>query len=234
MAVTAPRLVAVVAMAVLGVGAGYGVGEYTQPGVPTPVGQAVPMLDAPAPIPSPTPKKRVAEPNDTEPLDPDRLEYKTKTFTATEDIRSAVTVQVPVGWNMTRPEEDEARYTDPLNQRWIRIEAGTLIQTPPAALMRGRNQNLRTIDPAADLALLSQRDATMTATNGVRLTVSTMAYTYIPDKVPLTRRYVLVRWIAFGESPNTAVEISVTGLPQDKKGLEAILDRATKTVRRKD
>jgi hypothetical protein len=45
---------------------------------------------------------------------------------------------------------------------------------------------------------------------------------------------VLVRWIGFGAPGNVAVEMSVTGLPQDEPALEKVLERASTTVLRFD
>jgi hypothetical protein len=48
-----------------------------------------------------------------------------------------------------------------------------------------------------------------------------------------TVRYVIVRWVA-DDSGLCAVEMSSTGLPQDKEALMAVLDKASSSVERRD
>jgi hypothetical protein len=60
---------------------------------------------------------------------------------------------------------------------------------------------------------------------------ATLTYTYIPKEY---LRHVVVRWVALKGSPNAAVEISSTGLPQDNAAILDVLDRATQTITRTD
>ena len=65
---------------------------------------------------------------------------------------------------------------------------------------------------------------------------ATLVYTYVPPAslAPVaTLRYVIVRWVA-DESGLCAVEMSSTGLPQDKEALMAVLDKAAASVVRRD
>lgn len=232
MAVTTPRLVgAVVAMAVLGAAGGYGVGDYTQRGLPVPSGSPQPLAGASVPLPSPTPKKKTPKPNNSKPLETESIEYRRQTFVAEGTTSSTITLEVPRGWRETRPEDDLARYNYVDGERWIRIRSGFPLTVPPAEAMRRLTAQLKNVPYDQALTMRSARGGNLTHDDGTKLTISTIAYTYIPDQ---TEKYVLVRSVGFGLPGYAAVEIGVIGLPQDKKALEAILDRATRTVQRKD
>jgi hypothetical protein len=65
---------------------------------------------------------------------------------------------------------------------------------------------------------------------------ATLVYTYLPLKEQSREeilRYVVVRWVA-DESGDCAVEMSSTGLPQDKEALMDVLDHASNSVERRD
>jgi hypothetical protein len=126
---------------------------------------------------------------------------------------------------MTQPDpKKEARFTDPLAKRWVRIEAGFTIQRPPAASMEQRIGWLGGTPRKQDLRILSKE----VADDGRS---ATLTYAYIPAQA---LRYVVVRWIALDDSGYCAVEISSTGLIQDKDGTGAVLERATDSVTRDD
>ena len=92
--------------------------------------------------------------------------------------------------------------------------------------------NLRSSQPYEnDLQLLSQTHGPLTGRDGDSRNIATLAYTYIPNQ---TVRSVLVRWIGFGAPGNVAVEMSVTGLPQDDPALREVLERASTSVLRSD
>jgi hypothetical protein len=238
-AVTTARLVAAVAgTAVLGAVAGFGAGRLTQsePGLdnasPAPMA-AAPMVPSPSPPPLP---KKTPVPDGTSKLDPDELSYHTVEFQVTKMPHPPVrvTLRVPDGWKMSRPREstDEVKFTDPTGKRWIRVESGFLIESSPAASMDILRRNLLASQPPEnDLRILSQRPGSLTGRDGEPRNIATLDYTYIPNQ---SVRHVLVRWIGFGATGDVAVEMTVTGLPQDTDGLLEILRRASESVERHD
>lgn len=220
---------ALLVVTAIGAAGGYTAGELTAPGAPRSTGtdaSPLAMVDTPSPVQVKTPL-----PDRTEALAPDKLEYRTKTFTAERAVRSRVSVKVPKNWVFTQPEEDEGRYTDPMHKRWIRVEAGFTPLRSTAASMAQRINELKSVDPTQDLTIVSQQFGSTGHADGTPLTYWTLVYTYIPQDV---KRYVMVRWISFGQPDLTRVEMSVTGLPQDQKALYALLNRATETVVRTD
>jgi hypothetical protein len=234
------RLVALVAgLAVAGVVAGYGVGRLTQPKLAVSTGRSEPMAGVPVPSGSPStpqPPKKTPIPDETAKLDPDELSFRTVEFGVTKPPhpRVRVNVQVPDDWQIQRdPQQpDEVRYVDPTGKRWIRIESGFLIERPPTDSMDILVANLRSSQPDEnDLRVLSQTHGPLTGRDGDSRNIATLAYTYIPNQ---SVRSVLVRWIGFGAPGNVAVEMSVTGLPQDDPALYEVLERASTTVLRFD
>jgi hypothetical protein len=167
-------------------------------------------------------------PDDSPPLEADDLRYKTRSFTVKYVYQSEVTARVPANWAMTQPDPPRtARFTDPTGKRWMRIEAGFTIQRAPAASMQARIAELNRLPKSQMLKYIS---------NTTEGKYSTLAYTYVPPEslAPVaTLRYVIVRWVA-DDSGLCAVEMSSTGLPQDKEALMAVLDKAADSVIRED
>jgi hypothetical protein len=97
--------------------------------------------------------------------------------------------------------------------------------------MAARVAELKQGNPAAELKIISQQSGTATHDDGTPLTYSTLIYSYIPGD---TTRYVIVRWVALAKSGLAAVEMTSTGLPQDRPALLSVLQRATKSVVRTD
>jgi hypothetical protein len=224
-----------VAITALGGAGGYGVGLLTAVersdaarGTAAPLGNVQPSTPTPSGTPSPTAKPREVVPDDSPPLDAAELSYKTKSFTVKYVYKSQVSARLPSGWGMTQPDPPRtARFTDPTGKRWIRIEAGFTIQRPPAASMQAR---------IAELDRLPKDQMLKYISSTVEGTYATLVYTYVPPEslAPVaTVRYVIVRWVA-DDSGLCAVEMSSTGLPQDKKALMAVLDKAASSVKRQD
>ncbi|WP_433163193.1 hypothetical protein [Kribbella sp. CA-247076] len=222
-----------VAIAALGGAGGYGVGLLTAvDGSAAAVGTAAPLgtvrPSTPSPAATPTEKPRKVVPDKSAPLDADELRYKTRRFTVQDVYRSEVSARVPANWNETQPDPPRtSRFTDPTGKRWLRIEAGFTIQRAPAASMAAR---------IAELNRLPKDQMIKYLANTVEGKYATLAYTYVPPKAlaPVaTLRYVIVRWVA-DDSGLCAVEMSSTGLPQDKEALLAVLDKASETVVRRD
>lgn len=219
--------------AMTGIAGGYGAGLMSTPGTAMASldVEAAPVVDDAAPVgDGPEVVVNTPVPDRTRPLVAKELVYRAKEFIANRAVRSKVSVSVPKDWEFTQPEAGEGRYTDPLHKRWIRIEAGfTPVQSTTASMAR-RIQELQGVDPSQNLTIVSKESGTAVHADGTRLTYSTLTYTYIPQAV----RYVVVRWISFGKSDQTAVEMSTTGLPQDREALLSLLQHATETIVRTD
>jgi len=223
-----------VVITALGGAGGYGVGLLIGGELPAVAsGAAVPLgtgrPTTPSVTPTPAPPTRTPRPDYTAALRSDDLSYTTRTFDVKGTVRSDVRVRVPNDWRITKPADQStyARFTDPTSKRWIRIEAGFTISRPPAASMAARVKDLSNLDKNQLLTIVSQTEEDGQAT---------LVYTYLPpdDQSPsLAIRYVIVRWLA-DDSGNCAVEMSSTGLPQDKDALLDVLDHATKSVDRQD
>jgi hypothetical protein len=223
------------AVTVLGGAGGYGIGLVTSAasenaGRAVPLGSLTPTTGPSLPTPSETPttpvKLKTAKPDNTAPLRAEDLDYQTRAFDTEKNVRSRVTAQVPRNWWMTQPSpKREARFTDPTGKRWLRIESGFTLTRPPAASMEVRIETLKTQLPAEqDLKILRQQIDPKTG-------AATLTYTYIPGE---TLRYVMVRWIALDKSGRVAVEMSSTGLTQDRDAVLDVLDKASDSVTRKD
>lgn len=221
----------VVITALGGVG-GYGVGLLTTDESAAASGTAAPLGSVPS-TPVTTPTQKPAPPKvtyDKSPaLDVDDLHYRTRSFQVKGTYRSDISVRVPSGWGLTQPDPPKTgRYTDPTGKRWIRIEGGFSITRPPVDSMNLRVAQLREQVPASQaLTLISQK---------VEKNYATLVYTYVPPKEQSPDqflRYVIVRWVA-DDSGRVAVEMSSTGLPQDKEALMDVLDHATQSVERRD
>ncbi|MDX6236023.1 MAG: hypothetical protein QOG10_838 [Kribbellaceae bacterium] len=217
----------------LGGAGGYSLGLLTGPAVATSKGAAAPLeatrptSTTPPPVQVKTPK-----PDDTPPLVASDLTYTTRRFTAVAAVTSKVSVRVPRNWRMTQPyPQIEARFTDPTTKRWIRVEAGFTVRRAPTESMAARVAELKQGDPVVGLKIISQQSGTATRDDGTPLTYSTLTYSYIPGD---TTRYVIVRWVALDKSGMAAVEMTSTGLQQDRPALLSVLQHATDSVVRTD
>jgi hypothetical protein len=223
------------ALAGIGGAGGYGVGLFLTK-EPSVAGTASPLaLGAPPETPSPTPTTPTTPPrkvthDDSPALDADDLRYTTRTFTVSAMVRSRLTVRVPSDWTYTKQTPpNSGRFTDRTKKRWIRIEAGFTITRPPEESMKVREQQLAALSPSQLVKILSSE---VDDTTGV----ATLTYTHVPD-AELSRssvlRYVAVRWVP-DDNGLCAVEMSSTGLPQDKAALLDVLDHAAKSIERRD
>lgn len=224
-----------VAITALGGVGGYGVGLLTTSdrsdaatGTAAPLGSVRPPTPAPSTSPTPTTKPREVEPDNTPALKAGKLRFTTRDFTVRYVYKSHVQVRVPATWDMTQPDPPRiARFTDPTGKRWIRVEAGFTISRPPAASMGARIRQLEALPADQMLKIISRT---------VEDNYATLVYTYVPpaELAPIaTLRSVIVRWVA-DASGNCAVEMSTTGLPQDKEALELVIDKASSSVIRED
>jgi hypothetical protein len=235
-----PRLVgAVAATAVVALAGGFAVGRLTEPAPANPAGSPGPLVTEAMPSPSrpsPTVPKKTPVPDPAERLDPDDLAFVRQTFTVTKSPHPAatVTLHVPEGWQLSRPGgTDEVRFTDPARKRWIRVESGFAVERPPADSMSILITNLRGSQPYENaFTMLARTTGQQPSRDGEGLrNLATLEYTYIPHQ---SIRHVFVRWVGFGEGGDAAVEMSVTGLQQDRAALEKVLERASATVERTD
>jgi hypothetical protein len=221
------------AATLLGGAGGYGLGLLSSPAVAASNGVAAPLEGTRSPSATPSPVEvKTPKPDDTPPLVASDLTYKTRQFTAVAAATSKISVAVPKDWRMTQPyPQIEARFTDPTTKRWIRVEAGFTVRRPPAESMAARVAELKQVDPTEALKIISEQSGTATHDDGTPLTYSTLIYSYIPVD---TTRYVIVRWVALDKSGLAAVEMTSTGLPQDRPALLAVLQHATESVVRTD
>jgi hypothetical protein len=223
-----------VAMVAVGGVGGYGLGllTTTEPsaaaiGTAEPLGTVRPSTP-PSGLPTPTTPPRKVKYDHSPALQADELRYKTRTFIVKDEVRSRMSVRVPSSWDFTQPDPPKTgRFTDPTGKRWIRIESGFPVTRPPSASMSARVAQLSGLPADQMLKIISQT---------VDDNDATLMYSYVPptEQSPgAILRYVVVRWVA-DETGNVVVEMSATGLPQDKDALVAIVDRATDNVERRD
>jgi hypothetical protein len=222
-------------MTAIGGAGGYGVGLLTSvdrsaaaAGTAAPLETVQVSTPTSSTTPSPTAPPRNVVLDDSPPLDAAELRYKSRTFGVEYIYKSQLTARVPSTWDMTRPDPPRTvRFTDPTRKRWLRIEAGFTIQRSPAASMQARIAQLDALPKDQMLTYISR---------AVEGKYATLAYTYVPPaslSPVATVRYVIVRWVA-DDSGLCAVEMSSTGLPQDKEALMEVLDKAASTVVRRD
>ena len=226
-----PLLAGLVLLAVvLGVTGGYLTGDYLDTPLPTASGDAGPLGELPST--EPTLPVKTPTPSDVPALETG-LDYQRHTFTVIPKGQQPVqlSIKTPDGWELKRSPKlpAEVKFLDPTNERGVRVEA---VEPPTRTTADARAQlvlNLRSSQPAEnDLRIVSQNDEQVEGDDGEPRTVSTLIYTYIPTK---TRRYVIVRWVATNGDDLAAVEMSISGLPQDAPGLTEVLRAATTSVR---
>jgi hypothetical protein len=218
-------------LAGVGGAGGYGVGLFLTD-EPSLAGTAAPLAVGSTPstpvTPTPTGPPRKVTYDKSPALQADDLHYATRDFTVTDMVRSRISVRVPSDWVYTKQTPPKSgRFTDRTKKRWIRIEAGFTITRPPADSLAARLKQLAGISKDQLVKVLSQE---------VDTNYATLTYTYVPDEELSPEgilRYVVVRWVA-DDSGNCAVEMSSTGLPQDKDALLDVLDHATDSVQRRD
>jgi hypothetical protein len=220
----------VLLLGLLGGTAGYAAGMYETSALPQSIGAAAPLGATTSPAEQ-LPVK-TAEPSNVSAFTTAGLTFRQFTFTVQPDGERPVdlSIRAPRGWQLTKSPKSpaEVKFLDPLKERGVRVES---VFPPDLTTAQSRDQLLvdlqKSQPPENDLRILSQTDGQVEA-NGRSRAVSTLIYTYIPNK---TRRYVIVRWIATGGDDLATVEMSVTGLPQDATGLASVLGEATRTVK---
>ncbi|TCM51341.1 hypothetical protein [Kribbella sp. VKM Ac-2568] len=225
---TAVLVSGVVLLGVVGGAAGYETGVLSEPGTTLTAGAAAPLggIYPAAPLPVKTPV-----PSDVPALTTAELTFRQHTFQVQASDRTVeLAIQVPRGWQLTTNPKSpaEVKFLDPLKERGVRVEA----ISPPGLSPKESRQKLivdleKSQAPENDLRIVSQTDDQIEADGELRA-VSTLIYTYIPNK---TRRYVIVSWVAAAHGDDLAtVEMSITGLPQDAAGLSSVLQEATRSV----
>ena len=229
-----PVLAAAVAVAVFGACSGYVAAEQLggPPSSPSDdsTAQAPEPVQTDAPLPHKTPI-----PNDVPALVAAELDYRAESFTVHTKPNPPVrvTLRAPRTWDLrSNPKgPQEVRFVDPTGQRALRVESGF---TPSVTTEKSMAKLIRDLEASQpyenSLQIRSQSTGSVVGPGGESRTISTLSYTYIPE---MTVRHVMVRWVAT-EGGNATVEMSATGLPQDAKALEAVLEEATRSVRRTD
>ncbi|WBQ05944.1 hypothetical protein [Kribbella sp. CA-293567] len=212
----------------LGGAGGYGAGRLTNS---TEAGGAAAMPLAPAtttaqttPTPSPTPTPPKLALDDSEPLRADEIEYRTRAFTVTSVVASHVSLRVPERWEMVQlvPPKD-MRFNEPERKRAVRVQGGFTINRSPAESLSVRIDQLKAL--TVDKAITIKSDVVDPKSGD-----ATLAYTYA-DRGYL--KYAVIRWVA-NPKKLCILEIAVTGLPQDRAALLAVLDEASGSATRSD
>ncbi|WP_432942962.1 hypothetical protein ACQPXM_38740 [Kribbella sp. CA-253562] len=221
----------VVLLAVIGGVGGYVVGDLTDSATTANANGNYPTGDDSPPAADPSLPRKTPEPNPVPALKAGDLTFRTQIFTIRDESGAPVrlSIRVPRGWQLTRDPKmpREVKFLDPKRERAIRVESALPDQLSPTDSMNKLVAGLKASQPYEnDLKILSQTDEQLEANGEVR-TVSTLIYTYIPIK---TLRYVNVRWIATGGDDLATVEMSITGLPQDAAGLNAVALEASRSV----
>lgn len=231
----ARRVAAVACLGVLGVACGYGVGMVTEAPIEAPHGQAGPLTALRRQTTPPPATRTVTPVPDNSPaLDPAEITFRQQTFESEGTLHSSVSLQVPKDWwRRSDPRPDRKQFSSSDRRRWMRVDAGFPLDRPTTDSRAFRITQLRGARPPyANLQIEPDQPAgEVTGPDGRVRHHRTLVYRYVPEERTLL---VIVRWIGFGADPRTAVELSVTGLPKDRKALERIIDRATRTVSRID
>jgi len=234
---------AVVGIAVLSAAGGYGLGELTRPqtqltDIASPMAVVTETVRATPPPSSPTPTAtRTPVPNDKPGLIPGDISFDSETIEVVDDAdpgRTArITVDVPHNWRLTDVgHRDWGKFNSSYSKRSFRIDSAFEPEKQDAIMQRQFNR-LRGLPPDQLVKLSDPVHGSTIADDGDRRTHTTFTYTYLPP-TDENLFYVIDRWVSTSGDGLADVEIVVSGLPQDKAGLELIMDRATKSVIRKD
>lgn len=224
----------VVLITLLGAAGGYYTGDRTELPVPTAAGEAVPLGGASPSQPQLT--RKTPKPNNLTALQVDELDFRTQKFTVHQDSQPPVrlSVRVPDGWRKTvdKKAPGEVKFLDSLRERGVRVEAGFQPGLTTAQMRDKLIQGLESSQPYENnLQIVAKTDDTITGSDGRPRETSTVVYTFIPGK---DVRYVIVRWVATAGDSMATVEMSITGLPQDKAALHLIADQAAKSATPED
>ena len=137
-----------------------------------------------------------------------------------------VVILAPKGWNMVKLSTFEAKFTSS-NKLWnLRVNGVYPGTTPVAQVVAKKKAALKGVK---GYKLISQTNGATKATNpsfeGVIFHYTTLVYSYTDGS---TTRLVVDRFTdAFGEN-TTDIEMSAGGRPQDRAGLEAVINTATR------
>lgn len=158
-------------------------------------------------------------------LTPARVKYVHQSW-GDPKTELGVVILAPKGWNMVKLSTFEAKFTS-WNKLWnLRVNGVYSGEYPLPAAVASKKAALQGVK---GYKLISQTNGSMKATNpafeGVVFHYTTLVYTYTDGS---TTRLVVDRFTdAFGS--NTAdIEMSAGGRPQDRAGLEAVVNTATR------
>ncbi|MFK4082857.1 hypothetical protein ACI2LF_02035 [Kribbella sp. NPDC020789] len=220
----------------LGVAGGYFGGDRTYSssvvvnGVPAPLG-GVSISPTKAPLPVKT-----AVPDNYPALDPDSLEFHRQEFTVdlAEDDQGVdappvrVSMRVPIGWKQTVNKDGSIKIADSEGVRWVRLAPVYPVKQTPR---QKRDQLVPSLESSIahedDFKVLSQFDDVPVGTDDRKRRVSSLTYSYIPQK---WLRPVVVEFVATAGQEAANFLISVTGLSEDQKALDLIAEKAAVSV----
>lgn len=143
---------------------------------------------------------------------------------------AGISAEVPSGWTVDQRSSYDIRFYDPTGIWMVRFDGSTGGRNVTAQAVAKRNSVRR----EQDFRVVREYGGTIAADwNAGGLTHRTLVYSYTNTRDTAARRgprLVMSRWISISADGRSAVEITVSGRPQDQAGLDALLSRATETL----
>lgn len=143
---------------------------------------------------------------------------------------AGISAEVPSGWTVDQRSSYDVRCYDPAGVWMVRFDGTTGGRNVTAQAVAKRNSVRR----EQDFRVVREYGGTLAADwNAGGLTHRTLVYSYTNTRDQAARRgprLVMSRWISIDAGGRSAVEITVSGRPQDEAGLDALLTRTTETL----
>ena len=143
---------------------------------------------------------------------------------------AGISAEVPAGWTVDQRSSYDVRFYDPTGVWMVRFDGTTGGRNVTAQAVAKRNSVRR----EQDFRVVREYGGTIAADwNAGGLTHRTLVYSYTNTRDHAARRgprLVMSRWISIDAGGRSAVEITVSGRPQDEAGLDALLTRSTETL----
>ena len=143
---------------------------------------------------------------------------------------AGISADVPAGWTVDQRSSYDIRFFDPSGIWMVRFDGTAGSRNVTAQAVAKRNSVRR----EQDFRVVREYGGTIAADwNAGGLTHRTLVYSYTNTRDQAARRgprLVMSRWISLDAGGRSAVEITVSGRPQDDAGLDALLTRATTTM----
>jgi hypothetical protein len=143
---------------------------------------------------------------------------------------AGISVEVPTGWTVDQRSSYDIRFYHPTGVWMVRFDGTTSGKNVVTQAVSKRNSVRR----ERDFRVVREYGGTIAASwNAGGLTHRTLVYSYTNTRDHPARRgprLVMSRWISLDADGRSAVEITVSGRPQDDAGLDALLTRASETL----